>query len=98
VLEESQGVIFCMAVLITSLSFTFLIHIFYTVREVKLSCYNLHGQDNNEPKRKAIKRSTKSEKEPLELTLMYQKAIAERDSGMFSIKLFLILIWRGNSN
>ncbi|KAF3331723.1 alpha-taxilin-like protein [Carex littledalei] len=44
-------------------------------------------KDNNEPKRKATKRSAKSEKELLELTLMYQKAIAERDSGKFSITI-----------
>jgi hypothetical protein len=39
-------------------------------------------KDNNEPKRKATKRSAKSEKELLELTLMYQRAIAERDSAI----------------
>lgn len=48
-------------------------------------------QDDNEPKRKATKKSTKSEKELLELTLMYQKAITERDSGKFSITHFLSL-------
>ncbi|KAF3331733.1 alpha-taxilin-like isoform X1 [Carex littledalei] len=39
-------------------------------------------KDNNEPKRKATKRGAKSEKELLELTWMYQKAIAERDSAI----------------
>ncbi|KAJ3699495.1 hypothetical protein LUZ61_003200 [Rhynchospora tenuis] len=39
-------------------------------------------KENSEPKRKATKRSAKSEKELLELTLMYQKAIAERDSAI----------------
>lgn len=44
-------------------------------------------QDNNEPKRKATKRGAKSEKELVDLTWMYQKAIAERDSGKFSITI-----------
>ncbi|KAJ4816885.1 Alpha-taxilin [Rhynchospora pubera] len=39
-------------------------------------------KENSEPKRKATKRSAKSEKELLELTLMYQKAIADRDSAI----------------
>lgn len=47
------------------------------------SFYSTFFQDSNEPKRKATKRSAKSEKELLELTLLYQKAIAERDSGEF---------------
>ncbi|KAJ3682820.1 hypothetical protein LUZ60_013047 [Juncus effusus] len=37
---------------------------------------------SGEPKRKVLKRSVKSEKELLELTLLYQKAIAERDSAI----------------
>ncbi|XP_072996351.1 uncharacterized protein [Typha latifolia] len=44
--------------------------------------YLKNQTESSEPKRKVVKRSTKSEKEILEFTLKYQKVIAERDAAV----------------